>query len=158
MTKVATSQTAQPVCKEGGLALFVHAGELRGSMPRTKAAKLVGIRADELAKIERGETSQVRWVTLLKLMRAYRCSLSDLVEVRTEPATSVRPAYAKGLAALRSGRLKPGLPARRYTPEYDEEAVVAQPGEAVKKMFGDEAQPKRGRKAPFRPTAKQRAE
>lgn len=151
-----TPDTARPVAQDGHLALFVHAGELRGGMSRAEAARLVGIRADELAKIERGETSQVRWVTLLKLMRAYRCSLSDLVEVRSE-STQSEPAYAKALAAIRAGQLTAGLPRRRYVPERDvDDAVGEQPSPEVAELFGEPA-PKRGRKAAFRPTSKQPA-
>lgn len=157
MPPTPTSQTAHPVAEEGSLALFLRAGELRGEMSRAEAARLVGIRSDELAKIERGETSQVRWVTLLKIMRAYRCSLTDLVDVR-DSAPAVEPAYAKGLAALQSGALKPGLPPRRYRPDNDaDEAAGAPAGDAVEREFGEQVQPKRGRKAPFRSIAKQPA-
>lgn len=154
MADTRTPGAEQPVALEGGLALFVHASELRGDLSRAEAARRVGIGADELAKIERGETTQVRWVTLLKLMSAYRCSLQDLVEVRaTEPIPEVEPAYARTLEALRVGRLSPGLPRRRYTPERDGEAGEAPPLSEVAALF-DTPGPKRGRKAPFGSTAK----
>jgi DNA-binding Xre family transcriptional regulator len=140
-----------------GLKRLDHAvfGPACGDMSRAEAARRVGIGSDELAKIERGETTQVRWVTLLKLMRAYGCSLQDLVEVRAmEPVREVRPAYARALEALRAGQLSPGLPPRQYTPERDADAETGEtPSPEVAAQF-DTPGPKRGRKAPFRPTAK----
>jgi DNA-binding Xre family transcriptional regulator len=156
MPPTPTSDTARPVAQDGDLALFVHAGELRGGMSRAEAARLVGIRSDDLAKIERGETSQVRWVTLLKLMRAYGCSLSDLVEVRSD-WTQGEPAYAKALAAIRAGQLTAGPPRRRYSADRDLDDAAGQlPSLEVAELFG-ESTPRRGRKAPFRPTSKQPA-
>ena len=155
MARTETSATGQPVARERGLALFLHATELRGDLSRAEAARRVGIGSDELAKIERGETTQVRWVTLLKLMSAYGCSLDDLVEVRPAvPVGEVRPAYTPVLDALRAGRLSPGLPPRRYTPERDTDpATEGAPTPEAAEAF-DTSGPKRGRKAPFRSTAK----
>jgi hypothetical protein len=58
---------------------------------------------DELSRLEKGETTQVRFSTLAKLIAVYGCSLEDLVEV--ERSQTGEPLYAPALAAIADGTL-----------------------------------------------------
>lgn len=114
-----------------GVRLLLHARRLRGQTSLVEAAARAGLNRDELARIERGETTQVRFATLAKLLVAYECTLDDLVEVERAPATT--PLYAGALAALAAGTLHGSGPQRRAVrrqAEYDlipvgEEAMFA---------------------------------
>ena len=58
-----------------------HARLLRGSRSLSEAADLVGLNKDELRRIEKGETRQIRFETIAKLLSAYNCTLDELLEV-----------------------------------------------------------------------------
>ena len=47
----------------------------------SEAADLVGLNKDELRRIEKGETRQIRFETIAKLLSAYNCTLDELLEV-----------------------------------------------------------------------------
>lgn len=122
------------VATHGDVELRFHARELRGERTLAETARLVGMNRDELARIERGETVQIRFETLAKLMSGLRCELTDLIEVVPTAAAEERAPWMGPLAALRAGRVRPGLPGRR-----DPDAVVEKtlpPGLAT--AFGEE--------------------
>jgi DNA-binding Xre family transcriptional regulator len=103
-----------PVIAEvGAVRLLWHARELRGARSLREAAALVGMDRDELGRIERGETKQIHFKTLAKLLAAYRCNLDDLFEVEVVPAPGPTPLYAGAAAALAGGRLPGTAPVRR---------------------------------------------
>jgi DNA-binding Xre family transcriptional regulator len=89
-------------------ALILKAAELRRGRSLSEVAQIVGIRPEELSKIEAGKTKQIRWVTLLGLTRAYDCSLGDLLEVRTKENDEF-PERAAFLAAAKARTHKPTI-------------------------------------------------
>ena len=113
--KVAT-MTPVVLSSREGKTLLLRARELRGSVSLAAAARRIGIRADELGKIERGETRQVRWDTLLGIAAAYDVEVADLLV--TQRAQEVQPAYAGVLAAIRSGQVLEAKP-RRFSGDPD---------------------------------------
>lgn len=142
---------APRVAHDGDATLVLRAVEMRGDRSCAEAARLIGIRADELARIERGETSQVRWLTILKILRGYECSVEDLLEVEYEAPPPVEPAYVKPLQAIVDGRIARGLPARRWRAETQEDDGGWVPtDEQVLEHFGDDYE--RRRRTPFRPS------
>jgi DNA-binding Xre family transcriptional regulator len=94
-----------------GVRLRLHARSLRGSMTLVEVARRADLNRDELSRLEKGETTQVRFSTLAKLIAVYDCSLEDLVEVE-RPQAEV-PMYAAALAAIAEGRLPAAGPQRR---------------------------------------------
>jgi len=102
---------AASVATRHGRALLLRARELRGELSLAAAAKRIGIRPDELGKIERGETRQVRWETLLGMAEAYEVEVGDLL-VTAQAESEIEPAYAGILAALRSGSMARVIPPR----------------------------------------------
>ncbi len=104
---------------------MLRAREIRGALSLTAAAKRIGIRPDELGRIERGETRQVRWETLLGMAQAYGVEVGDLLVTAAVESPSP-PAYAGVLAALRSGALQPVIP-HRFAGDPD--VVQAERGE-----------------------------
>ena len=119
-----------------GVRLLLHARRLRGCMTLVEASRRAGLNRDELSRLEKGETTQVRFSTIAKLLVAYGCSLADLVEVERVPATA--PLYAGALAALEAGVLGGNLSGRRAVRRSsdldrtsdDEEATFAPAAEA----------------------------
>ena len=93
-----------------GRTLLLRARELRGDLSLAAAARRIGIRADELGKIERGETRQVRWETLLGIASAYDVEVADLLVTTSEP--EIQPAYAGVLTAIRAGQISGATPKR----------------------------------------------
>lgn len=109
------AQAADPGCpvvaEADDVRLLLHVRAMRGERSLVEAARLVGMNRDELSRLERGETSQVRFATLAKLIAAYDCDLADLVEVRRR--NGAQPLYASALAALGGGTLPAAQPSRR---------------------------------------------
>lgn len=116
--------TISPTDKEQGYevaclgesSLVLKVAKLRGSRSLSEVALVVGIRPEELSKIESGKTKQIRWVTLLGLMRAYDCELGDILE-KCEKKLQEFPERDRFLAAVRANPKKQAV--RRLTP-YDE--------------------------------------
>ena len=90
-----------------GTVLKVHLRSLRGERSLKSAAAAIGIRPDELSKIEQGKTRQIRWDTILRIALAYQCGIDEILTIEAE-GHSPGPAQAGGpretmLAALRTG-------------------------------------------------------
>ncbi|MHB1511194.1 MAG: helix-turn-helix domain-containing protein [Acidimicrobiales bacterium] len=120
------------VARAVGVRLRFHARSLRGERSVAEAARLVGLNRDELARMERGETTQIRFETIAKLVAGYRCKLSDVIEVEPDPdaGSSVpRPLYAGVLAALGAGVLKPESPRRRTVRRTSAGEILAEEDE-----------------------------
>lgn len=111
---------APVVAAWGDVELRWHAAELRGERSLVQAARELGVNRDELSRIERGETVQIRFETLAKLVSGYRCSLEDLLEVTTPGGGTAAP-WGGPLAAVLEGRVRAGLPRR---PDPDTVAAV----------------------------------
>ena len=93
------------VAERNGARLTLRARELRGDRSLVEAAALVGIRQDELSRIERGETSAMRFDTLLRLCEAYRVPPGELLSLEkdtagTSPLEQVLAAVAAGTASV----------------------------------------------------------
>jgi DNA-binding Xre family transcriptional regulator len=127
-----TGITAPTVAQGDRVQLRWHARELRGTRTLAEAARLVGLNRDELGRIERGETRQIRFDTLVKLVEGYRCTLADLIEV--VPATGPAPLYAGAVAAFAAGGL--GAPRRR--------SVIGRTAAADRQDLGEAATPEPG--------------
>ena len=112
------------VAERNGARLTLRARELRGDRSLVEAAALVGIRQDELSRIERGETSAMRFDTLLRLCEAYRVPPGELLSLEkdtagTSPLEQVLAAVAAGTAsvpAIHRYRLTRLTGARRRAP------------------------------------------
>ncbi len=74
--------TPTEVARDDQSALLLSLRFLRGDRSLEEVAGHAGIRADELSRIERGLTKQIRWETLLRLMRTYECRPDELLAVR----------------------------------------------------------------------------
>lgn len=136
------------VAAYGGVELHWHARELRGERTIAEMAREIGMNRDELARIERGETVQIRFETLAKLMSGFGCGLNDLLEaVPITPREESAPWLAP-LSALKDGRVLPGVPGRRDPDDALDEPLP--PGLAS--GFG-EAPSKGVRRSAFRPAA-----
>ena len=102
------------VASVGGVNLLWHARTLRGNRSIAEAARLVGLNRDELSRIEKGETTQIRFETLAKLLAGYDCDLADLLQVVTDvEEPRPRPLYASVVDALDSGVIERRVPGRR---------------------------------------------
>lgn len=112
-----------------GLRLLLHARQLRGRMTLVEASRRAGLNRDELSRLEKGETTQVRFSTIAKLLVAYGCSLADLVEVERVPAAA--PLYAGALAALEAGVLGGDRPGRRAVRRSSDLDVISEDEEAT---------------------------
>lgn len=122
------------VARAGGVRLRWHARTLRGERSIAQAARLVGLNRDELGRIERGETTQIRFETVAKLLAGYRCELAELVEIEAdtdELAQRPAPLYAGVLAALAHGTLERRPPGRRATRRDASLDIVAAGDEAA---------------------------
>ena len=112
-----------------GVRLLLHARRLRGRMTLVEASRRAGLNRDELSRLEKGETTQVRFSTIAKLLVAYGCSLADLVEVERVPAAA--PLYAGALAALEAGVLGGDRPGRRAVRRSSDLDVISEDEEAT---------------------------
>jgi len=81
VTSKATAHDAATVASDSEGSLLLHLRSLRGGRSLEDVAQRAGIRADELSRIERGLTRQVRWETLHRLMRTYDCGPGDLMAI-----------------------------------------------------------------------------
>jgi len=153
-----TRRDAPVVATWGDVELRWHAAELRGERSLAQAARELGVNRDELSRIERGETVQIRFETLAKLVSGYHCSLEDLLEVSTRNDGTAAP-WAGPLAAIQEGRVRAGLP-RRPDPATVTDVDELMPSAGARRelaavaTFGDDEDTATGRvrRSAFRPT------
>lgn len=145
------------VATVGGQHLRIRLSEIRGSRTLREFAEEVGIRADEISRIERGETHQVRWETLLRIFIAGRINIGDLFEMDTIPPQQGEPSWAAPLRALRAGTVKAGLPSRDLSAldlPGSETYAVENELDNASSHFEEEDDLSRVRRGPFRPIAR----
>ncbi len=146
---------AATVAARPGRTLVLRARALRGSLSLAVAARRIGIRPDELGRIERGHTKQVRWETLLGMAEAYDVEVGELLVTTSRAPT--QPAYAAVLAALRAGTISPAPP-RRFIGDPDlvlaERADLEAPSPDEVAAFAEPERSVEVRRAAFRPTAR----
>jgi len=160
MALLRVNRTAHPaaasVATREGRELLLRARELRGELSLATAAKRIGIRPDELGRIERGETRQVRWETLLGMAEAYEVEVGDLL-VTAQAELETEPVYAGLLAALRAGGAARVVPPRfvgdpdvvraeREDLDHDRAGTIAD--------FAESAPTAEVRRSAFRPTGR----
>ena len=160
MTLLRVNRTDHPaaasVATRQGRALLLRARELRGELSLAAAARRIGIRPDELGRIERGETRQVRWETLLGMAEAYKVEVGDLL-VTAQAESETEPAYAGLLAAMRSGSIAGVIPPRFVG---DPDVVLAERGDlagdraAAVADFAESDPTAKVRRSAFRPTGR----
>jgi DNA-binding Xre family transcriptional regulator len=147
---LAAQERSAPVIAEvGDVRLLWHLRELRGARSLREAAELVGMNRDELGRIERGETKQIHFQTLAKLLAAYRCDLDDLFEVAITTAHGPIPLYTGAVAALTAGTL-PAAGTRRRSVRRSTTADVVNEGDEDSFAASKQADqsPARRRRAP----------
>lgn len=81
LTSKTSAHDAANVASDSEGSLLLHLRSLRGGHSLEDVAQRAGIRADDFSRIERGLTRQVRWETLLRLMRTYDCGPGDLMAI-----------------------------------------------------------------------------
>lgn len=124
-----SADDAPVIAEVEGLKLRWHARELRGSRSLVEAAALVGLNRDELSRIERGETKQIHFRTIAKLLAGYNCSVSELVDVEwVGEEGAALPLYVHAVEALTHG-VPPNQPPRRRAVRRSSEADVVEPGD-----------------------------
>jgi DNA-binding Xre family transcriptional regulator len=123
---------AAEVARDNEAALLLCLRSLRGDRSLREAAEAIGIRADELSKIEQGRTKQIRWETLFRMLRTYRCDLDDLLHVEEQGVGDPKNPRDVMLAALRAGAGHP-VPRRRLHPQ--EETLTGLQGTAAATSF-----------------------
>ena len=142
------------VAEGSDCSLIVRARELRGSRSLKEMAAAIGIRPDELSRIERGETTQIRFGTILRMLKAYHCSADELLVVEDKPRTE--PLYSGVMQALKDGRLKPGVPAR-FGSDVDQTLArfeeLEAPTDGEISLFAEEPAKPEVTRGPFRPSA-----
>ena len=85
--------------------LVVRVRELRGARTLSEVAARVGMRQDDLGRIERGETSSIRYDTLLKLCTEFKVGPNEIFTV--EPLTKSTPTpLERVLAAIEAGTVR----------------------------------------------------
>ncbi|HUW87423.1 MAG TPA: helix-turn-helix transcriptional regulator [Candidatus Paceibacterota bacterium] len=85
--------------------LVVRVRELRGARTLSEVAARVGMRQDDLGRIERGETSSIRYETLLKLCTEFKVGPDEIFKV--EPVTKSTPTpLERVLAAIEAGTVR----------------------------------------------------
>jgi DNA-binding Xre family transcriptional regulator len=136
------------VAAYGGIELHWHARELRGERTLADMAREIGMNRDELARIERGETVQIRFETLAKLMSGFGCGISDLLEAVPTTHHEEYAPWLAPLSALKDGRVRHGVPARHDPDDALDEALPP----ALASGFR-EAPSKGVRRSAFRPPA-----
>lgn len=129
------------VATYGNVRLRWHARQLRGDRTLAEAARTIGVNRDELSRIERGETVQIRFETLAKLLDGYRCDLTDLIEVTAAESAPEAAPWAAPLAALRAGRIRAGAPGRPDPDSLDEEPAVPGVAAAAQLTEGEDDRP-----------------
>jgi DNA-binding Xre family transcriptional regulator len=71
------------VAEVAGERLAIRAKELRGERTLIEVATHIGIRQDDLGRIECGETQSIRFETFLKLCAFFKVSAGELFKVES---------------------------------------------------------------------------
>ena len=89
----------------GGNCLVVRVRELRAGRTLSEVAARVGMRQDDLGRIERGETTSIRYDTLLKLCTEFKVGADEIFKVEPVVKSTITP-LKRVLAALEAGSVR----------------------------------------------------
>lgn len=139
------------VAEVAGERLVIRARELRGDRTLSEIAARMGMRQDELGKIERGETHSIRFETLLKLCSVYEVGLSELFAVESVAQRRVSP-LARVLAGVEAGKIQTQHPPKGRQ-KLQAEDLTMDLAEAVELSdFEEPLQPRRRTRVPVAAT------
>ena len=122
------ASSAREVARVDESTLNIKLAALRKERTLSEAAAMVGIRADELSRIESGKTKQIRWETMLRILLAYDCEIEDLIEIKVVAPIQEPTPREVYLTAMRNR--KRNIPRKRLLPyevgtSSDEVSVLA---------------------------------
>jgi transcriptional regulator with XRE-family HTH domain len=140
------------VANDGKHQLVLHLRQLRGRRSLRALAEELSIRADELGRIERGETTQIRWSTLLRIATAAGGHLEGVVRVVPAAGHNEPQPWSAALEAVVDGRVPMGLPPRP-DPEYAVADVLSGADGMLSHFHETDSDSGRVRRPAFRPTA-----
>lgn len=88
-----------------GKRLVIRARQLRGNRTLSEIAERMGMRQDDLGRIERGETKSIQYETLLKLCTVFDVTPSQLFEVDSSAPRKNNP-LERVLAGIGAGSIQ----------------------------------------------------
>lgn len=122
-------KTESVVAEVSGERLIIRVKQLRGDRTLSDIAQQIGMRQDDLGRIERGETKSMQYETLLKLCTVFDVTPSQLFAVesaipqKTNPLERVLAGIEEG--AIHTHRVGQGNRKLRPTePKLDLEAAA----------------------------------
>lgn len=96
-------KTESVVAEVSGERLVIRAKQLRGDRTLSEIAERMGMRQDDLGRIERGETKSIQYETLLKLCTVFEVTPSQLFAVESSlPANPLE----RVLAGIEAGTIQ----------------------------------------------------
>jgi len=135
------------VAEVAGECLVIRARELRGDRTLSDIAVRMGMRQDELGKIERGETQSIRFETLLKLCSVYEVGLSELFAVESISLRRETP-LTRVLAGIEAGTVQTHQPARGRRKLRSEDLTMNLAEATELSDFEEPLQPRRRTRVP----------
>lgn len=136
------------VAEVSGERLVIRARELRGNRTLSEIAVRIGMRQDELGKIERGETQGIRFETLLKLCSVYEVGLSELFAVEFISSRKESP-LQRVLASIEAGSLETHQPPAKVRRKPQVEDLMMDLAEVTELPdFEESSQPRRRTRVP----------
>lgn len=107
------------VAEVSGGRLVIRAKQLRGDRTLSEIAERMGMRQDDLGRIERGETKSIQYETLLKLCTVFDVTPSQLFAVESSIPQRANP-LERVLVGIEDGTVqthKVGPRVRKLRPE-----------------------------------------
>lgn len=98
-------KTDSVVAEVAGEQLVIRAKQLRGNRTLTEIAARMGMRQDDLGRIERGETKSIQYETLLKLCAVFEVTPSQLFTVESSRPRRANP-LERVLAGIEAGTIQ----------------------------------------------------
>lgn len=98
-------KTDNVVAEVSGERLVIRARQLRGNRTLSEIAGRIGMRQDDLGRIERGETKSIQYETLLKLCSVFDVTPSQLFAVEFSPPQKASP-LERVLAGIEAGSIQ----------------------------------------------------
>lgn len=111
-------KTDSVVAEVSGERLVIRAKQLRGDRTLSEIAERMGMRQDDLGRIERGETKSIQYETLLKLCTVFEVTPSQLFAVESSLPRRANP-LERVLTGIEAGTIqthKVGPRARKLRP------------------------------------------
>ena len=140
-------ETENVVAEVAGEQLVIRAKQLRGNRTLSEIAARMGMRQDDLGKIERGETKSIQYETLLKLCAVFEVTPSQLFTVESSLPRKANP-LERVLAGIEAGTIqthKVGPRARKLRPA---ELKIDLGAASEFSDFEEPAEPRRRRQVP----------